>query len=90
MREKVVWSSVNDPAEGLALTTAIRGDKESFTEPTVTEQHIATVEEGKGGGEENVELLINYDNTDTKIIGELMKKVNLPKPKSRAKDKLIE
>ena len=29
MREKAVWSSVNDPAEGLALTTAIRGDKES-------------------------------------------------------------
>lgn len=50
----------------------------------MTEQHIAKVEEGKGGGEENVELLINYDNTDTKIIGELMKKVNLPKPKSRA------
>ena len=46
-------------------------------------------EEGKGRGEENSELLINYDNTDTvgkqtileKIV-ELMKKDNLPNPQN--------
>ena len=32
----------------------------------VTEQHTAKGEEDKGRGEENVELLINYDNTATK------------------------
>ena len=38
------------------------------TEPIqqkVTEQHIVQNEEDKGRGEENSELLINYDNIDT-------------------------
>ena len=37
------------------------------TEPTqkVTEQHIASNEEDEGGGEENSELSINYDNIET-------------------------
>ena len=51
----------------------------------MTEQHIAQNEEDEGRGEENSELLINYDNIDTvekqtileKIV-ELMKKENLP------------
>ena len=51
----------------------------------MTEQHIAQNEEDTGRGEENSELLINYDNIDTvekqNILGkmvELMKKDNLP------------
>ena len=55
----------------------------------MTGQHIAQNEEGEGRGEENSELLINYDNIDTaekrtipeKII-ELMKKDNLPNPQN--------
>ena len=37
------------------------------TEPTqqVTQWHIAQDEEDKRTGDENAELLINYDNTDT-------------------------
>ena len=59
------------------------------TEPiqNVTEQNIAQNEEDEGRGEENAELLINYDNIDTvekqtileKIL-ELMKKDHLPNP----------
>ena len=59
------------------------------TEPIqqVIEQYIAHNEEDAGRGEENSELLINYDNTDIvekqnileKIV-ELMKKDNLPNP----------
>ena len=61
------------------------------TEPIqkVTEQHIVQNEEGKGRGEENSELLINYNNIDTvekqtileKIV-ELLKKDNLPNPQN--------
>ena len=61
------------------------------TEPIqkVKEQHIALKEEDEGRGEENSELLINYDNIDTvekqtileKIV-ELMKKDNLPNPQN--------
>ena len=55
----------------------------------VTEQHIAQNEEDEGRGEENAELLINYDNIDTvekqnkleKIV-DLMKKGNLPDPQN--------
>ena len=55
----------------------------------MTEQHIAQNEEDEGRGEENSELLINYDNIDTvekqtileKIV-ELMKKDNLPNPQN--------
>ena len=55
----------------------------------MTEQHIAQNEEDEGRGEENSELLINYDNIDTvekqtileKII-ELMKKDRLPNPQN--------
>ena len=59
------------------------------TEPIqqVKEQHIAQNEEDAGRGEENSELLLNYNNIDTvetqnileKIV-ELMKKDNLPNP----------
>ena len=53
----------------------------------VTGQHIVQNEEGNRRGEENSELLINYDNTDTvekqnileKIV-ELIKKDNLRNP----------
>ena len=53
----------------------------------MTEQNIAQNEEDEGRGEENAELLINYDNIDTvekqtileKIL-ELMKKDHLPNP----------
>ena len=53
----------------------------------MTEQHIAQNEEDEGRGEENSELLINYDNIDTvekqnileKIV-ELIKKDNLRNP----------
>ena len=55
----------------------------------MTEQNIAQNEEDEGRGEENSELLINYDNIDTvekqiileKIV-ELMKKDNLPNPQN--------
>ena len=55
----------------------------------VTEQHIGQNEEDEGRGEENAELLINYDNIDTvekqnlleKIV-ELMKKGNFQTPKT--------
>ena len=55
----------------------------------VTEQHIAQNEDKKGRREENADLLINCDNTDTvekqnileKIV-ELMKKDNLPNPQN--------
>ena len=54
-----------------------------------TEQHIAQNEEDERRGEENSELLINYDNIDTiekqtmieKIV-ELMNKDNLPNPQN--------
>ena len=59
------------------------------TEPIqqVKEQNIAQNEEDAGRGEENSELLLNYNNIDTvetqkileKIV-ELMKKDNLPNP----------
>ena len=55
----------------------------------MTEQHIAQNEENEGSGEENAELLINYDDIDTiekqnilKKNVELMKKDNLPKPQN--------
>ena len=67
------------------------GQNQTGTEPIqkVTGQHIAQNEEDEGRGEENSELLINYDNIDTaekqtileKII-ELMKKDNLPNPQN--------
>ena len=54
-----------------------------------TEQYIAQNEEDEGRGEENSELLTNYDNTDTvekqtilEKIAELMKKDSLPNPKN--------
>ena len=55
----------------------------------VTEQHIAQNEEDEGRGEENSELLINYDNIETvekqtileKIL-ELRKKDHLPNPQN--------
>ena len=53
----------------------------------MTEHHIAHNEEDEGRGEENAELLINYDNVETtakktymKKIVKLMKKENLRKP----------
>ena len=54
-----------------------------------TEQHISQNEEEERRGEENSELLINYDNIDTvekqtmivKIV-ELMNKDNLPNPQN--------
>ena len=58
----------------------------SGTEPIqqVAEQHIAQNEDDEGRGEENAQLLINYDNTDTvkkqnilEKFFELMKKENL-------------
>ena len=58
----------------------------SGTEPIqqVAEQHIAQNEDDEGRGEENAQLLINYDNTDTvkkqnilQKFFELMKKENL-------------
>ena len=62
------------------------------TEPIwqVTEQHIAQNEEDEGRGEENAELLMNYENIFTvekqnileKIV-ELMKKDNLPNPEKK-------
>ena len=65
------------------------------TEPiqTMIEQHIAQNEEDKRTGEENPELLRNYDNIDTvekqKLLQknvELMKKDNLPNPKKPKKN----
>ena len=65
------------------------------TEPIqmAIEQHIAQNEEDKRRGEENPELLRNYDNIDTvekqKILKknvELMKKDNLPNPKKPKKN----
>ena len=63
----------------------------SGTEPIqqVAEQHIAQNEDDEVRGEENAQLLINYDNTDTvekqnileKIV-ELMKKENLLNPQN--------
>ena len=58
----------------------------------VTEQYIAQTEEDEGRGEENLELLINYDNIDTvekqnileKIV-ELMKKDNLRRRTDRVR-----
>ena len=53
------------------------------------EQNLAQNEEDEERGQENAELLINYDNTDTvekqnmlETIVELMKKDNLPKPQN--------
>ena len=59
----------------------------------MTEQHIAQNEEDEGRGEENSELLINYDNIDTvekqtileKIV-ELINKGNLPNPQKPKKN----
>ena len=56
----------------------------------MTEQHIAQNEEDEGRGEENAELLMNYENIFTvekqnileKIV-ELMKKDNLPNPEKK-------
>ena len=53
------------------------------------EQNLAQNEEDEERGQENAELLINYDNTDTvekqnmlETIVELMKKDNLPNPQN--------